>query len=340
MGCRSRSALASLGLSVAVIIVLTGSASAQGLFGGELTGLPLFGGFTGEIATCWPTKSVCGPLTFYAGWGDDRKGTTLSFDLRRADTGPFGDDLISIINTYPVRGLWLGLAAQANLTAAIGLYADAWVIIPSNRLSEETFSVASPFLGGKTWRTNTDWWFADGALSFDSRGFGKLLAGFRYDRFATNFKYPDNFAGAVGLSSDRGDVTINCYLPFVGLQVDQKSPGGSQLTLRVIGFPWAGGDVKYHDSIGSGVLTEDRIELAKGLNKTYFLEAFAEYGQAVLGSGQISVFARWNMLHGTAKRIPIDDVFGGVPLVGRYQFAFDRQSWTFGGSLSLAFTIP
>ena len=96
----------------------------------------------------------------------------------------------------------------------------------------------------------------DGALSYDTCGLGKLLAGFRYDRFATNFKVPGNFSGALGTPSDTADVTINCYIPFVGVQMAQGSPGRSELVFRVIGFPWVGGDVKYHDSIGGFFILE------------------------------------------------------------------------------------
>jgi hypothetical protein len=317
-----------------IILVFITSASAHGPFG---AGLPLFGGSSGEFSPCTPSKSACGPLTLYAGWGDDRKGTTVSFDLRHPGT----DDLLSIITTYPVSGLWLGLAAQASLTDPIGLYADAWMIVPSNRESEETYSVAPSVLGGKTWRTSTEWWLLNGALTYSTCNLGRLVAGFRYDRFATNLKDPDNFVGALGLSSDRGDITINCYVPFIGVQMDQGSLVGSRLMFRIIGFPWLGGDVKYHDSIGNFVIIEqDRIELSKGLGKGYFLEVFAEYVRPVFGSGQIGVFARWNMLHGNGERIGITDVLGGFPLTGRYQFAFDRQSWTLGGNIRLNFNLP
>ena len=147
---------------------------------------------------------------------------------------------------------------------------------PCQPASDETFSISDAAPGGKTWSSNTDWWFVDGALTYETLGLGKLLAGFRYDRFAANFKDPGNFSGPVGSPSDTGDVTINCYIPFVGVQVEQGTPGGSQLMFRVIGFPWLGGDVLYHDSIGNfSVLTQDRIELQKGIGKGYFLEAFA-----------------------------------------------------------------
>jgi hypothetical protein len=328
-------------LLIVVVFVLAGPASAQGLFGNAFPALPFLSGASGEPSSCAPSKSTCGPLTFYAGWGFDRKGSTLSFDLKRPDEGPFADDLLSIKNTYPIKGLWLGLAAQTSLWGRIGLLADYWILVPTNQPSDETFSLTDGSAGGKTWGTNTDWWFLDAALTCKTTGLGELLAGFRYDRFATNFKDPGDFSGVIGSSADTGDVTINCYIPFVGLQVEQGAPGADRLMFRVIGFPWLGGDVTYHDSIGNfTLLTEDRIELEKGVGKGYFLEAFAEYGRAVFGDGHISIFGRWNVLHGNARSIGITDVLGGTPLTGRYQFAFDRQSWTFGGSLSLAFTAP
>jgi hypothetical protein len=249
---------------------------------------------------------------------------------------------VSIINTYPVRGLWLGLAAQANLTERAGLLADYWILVPSNEPSDESYTIAAAPPGSKTWNsTKTDWWFIDGALSYDTGGLGKVLAGFRYDHFATNFENPGDFVGALGLSSDRGDVTVNCYLPFIGIQTDQGSPGGRQLMFRVIGFPLMAGDVKYHDSIGSfGGIVQDRIELSKGFGKGYFLEAFAQYAQPVFGSGQIGVFGRWSMLHGDSGQIAITDVLGGFPLTGKYQFVFERQSWTLGGSFIFDFNLP
>ncbi len=307
----------------------------------SLAGLPLFGGPSGELFARVPAKAITAPFTLYAGWGADPKATTLSFNLRRPSSGPLADDLLSIKNTYPIKGLWLGRAVQVSLWRGIDFFTDYWVLVPANQPSDETFSLTDGSSGGKTWSTNTEWWFTDAALTCQTCGLGELLAGFRYDRFDTSFKDPGNFFGPIGSSSNTGDVTINCYIPFVGLQTNQGTQGGSQLMFKVIGFPWLGGDVIYHDSIGNfTLLTQDRIELDKGVGKGYFLEAFAEYGQAVFSSGKVSVFGRWNLLHGSAKRIDITDVLGGTPLTGEYQFAFDRQSWTLGGSFSLAFTIP
>ncbi len=341
MDHRVRPRLTSWVLLVAVVLLLPDLTNAQDLFVSRLAAFPFLGGAPAERFGGEPGTTISAPLTFYAGWGADSKATTLSFNLRHPSSGPFADDLLSIKNSYPVRGLWLGHAAQMNLWGGIGLFGDYWVLVPTNKPADETFSFTDAPSGGKTWGTDTAWWFTDAALTCQTCGLGELLAGFRYDRFETSFKDPGNFFGPIGSSSNTGDVTINCYIPFVGVQTDQGTPGGSRLMFRVIGFPWLGGDVIYHDSIGNfTVLTQDRIELEKGVGKGYFLEAFAEYGQAVFSGATVSVFGRWNLLHGSANRIDITDVFGGTPLTGEYQFAFDRQSWTLGGSFSLDFTIP
>jgi hypothetical protein len=320
-----------------LVTTLVSSASAQGLFGIGLPGLPSFGGLSGEASTCCsPTSTACGPLTFYAGWGEDRKGTTFSFDAQQLGT----DDLTLISQTYPVRGLWLGLAAQGSVAGNVGFLADGWVLVPANHASEEIISIAGVLSASKSWRTRTDWWFVDGALTL-SCGPTELLAGFRYDRFSTNFKDPADFAGILGLPSDRGDLTVNSYIPFVGVEFSQGSSFGSHLTFRIIGFPWFVNDMKYHDSIGAfSVVVQDRIQLKRGAATNYFIEAFAEYDRNIFRDGNIGLFGRWNLYHETTTRVAIDDVFDGEPFTGKYRFALERQSWTLGASFSLGFNMP
>jgi hypothetical protein len=67
MDHRGRLRSASWLLSAAAFFILTSSVGAQGLLGMGLPGLPFFGDSSGEPLSCAPTKSVCGPLTFYAG---------------------------------------------------------------------------------------------------------------------------------------------------------------------------------------------------------------------------------------------------------------------------------
>lgn len=339
---RARSRLLLWVLPMLLITPLTTCASSQGLFGAGLPGLPSFGGLFGQNCdTCGPTKTTCGPLVFYAGWGDDRKGTTFSFDFQASVPG-LGEDKAKLQQTYPVRGLWLGLASQANLSQRIGFLADGWVIVPSNRRSEETARTVFGGVRSRSWESKTDWWFVDGAASYDTDSLGKLLAGFRYDHFATNFQNPDNLIGGQFRPSDQSDVTINMYLPFVGVQVNQGSPGGSQLTVRIIGFPWFASDVKFNETWGAGVGgTPTRIEGNKAMVNSYFLEVFGEVSRDVFGSGGFGLFGRWNVVHGKKSSFRLDERNGTFfHFASEQEFAIDRQSWTLGASFNLNFNSP
>ncbi len=320
------------GLSALVlVVVMATSAGAQGL---AAVG-PDRGAGTTSIWNL-PAGKMFGPVMFYAGWGDDRRGTALSFDIQRTDT----EDLLALHHSYPVRGLWLGLAAQGKVKNRWGFVGGGWVLVPSSATSQESLSILGAPPTGKNWSTRTDWWFADGALASDY-GRGRFLAGFRFDRFATNFEDPVAFSGITGLASDRSDVTINSYIPFVGYQLLQQSPQVSRMKISIIGFPWFVADMTYHDTVGGfSALLQDRIELRKVAGGKYFLEVQAEYERAIRSRGFLGLFARWNAFHAATTRISISDVLDGTPLVGEYQFGVNRQSWTVGATFGLAFTTP
>ncbi|MEW6351854.1 MAG: hypothetical protein AB1646_22625 [Thermodesulfobacteriota bacterium] len=330
-GFRGRSEILPAVLAVVLVAVMAASVGAQGM----ATSTPA-GGVGKASAWRLPAGTGAGPVMFYAGWGADVRGTKLSFDIQRTDT----EDLFALHQNYPVRGLWLGLAAQGRVKYRWGILGHGWVLVPSSATSDESISIQGTLPASKNWRARTDWWFADGALATD-HGRGRFLAGFRFDRFATNFEEPESFSGIVGLPSDRSDVTINSYIPFLGYQLLQDSPRVSRLKLSIIGFPWFLSDMKYHDTVGGlTVLLQDRIEMKKLARGKYFLEVQAEYQRNIRSLGAIGLFARWNALHAETNRISISDVLQGTPLSGEYQFGVNRQSWTLGASFSMAFTTP
>ncbi len=323
-------------LPLILMVILTTSVAAQGVVTSGPSGVPGFGGGVNASTWCPPAGTVCGPVAVYAGWGSDRRGATLSFDIQRPDT----EDLLAMHHSYPVRGLWLGLAAEGKVKNQLGVLLDGWVMVPSNSISEESISILGVPTTGKKWSARTNWWFADGALAA-GYGRGQVLAGFRFDRFATNFQDPESFSGITGLPSDRSDVTMNGYIPFVGYQLQQDSPHVSRLKIRVIGFPWFSADMKYHDTVGGiGVVLQDRIELRKVASGKYFVEAFAEYERNIVRNGTVGLFARWNAFHAASSRVNIKDVLDGTRLTGEYRFGFNRQSWTVGAGFRMAFTTP
>jgi len=159
----------------------------------------------------------------------------------------------------------------------------------------------------------------------------ELIGGFRFDSFSTNFSDPANAVGFVSLNTDTADSTLNCYIPYVGLMVNQ----GNRLRVGVIGFPYVPGNIKYHETTAGTIRTETR----GSLRNSYFLEVFGEYAKDFLG-GSIGVFGTWSYLS-TSSNMTAEARAGGVLLNTQpYRFTLDRQSYILGAKFSLDFFSP
>jgi hypothetical protein len=326
-------------LPVLLIITFVTSASAQGLFGEGLPGLPSFGDSLRGTGSCGETPCPpTGPLVFYVGWMEDRNGTC--FDASADGTGVLGISHLS--HCYPNRGVWLGLGGSARLSDNVSFLAAGWYLIPSNADSREHYNdgIIGPFpVSAQTWHTDTQWWWAEGILGFGPQcGPASLLLGLRYDVFTTRFKDPpfDRIAGVPDLIDDQGDVFSRAIIPLIGVQSSYDS-SNSRLLARIIGFPSLFGWVKYNET----VLVTSRVEGSGNYNGRGFLEVFAEYSRKWAGA-EIGVFGRWNMLRGNGNlNLDVQGGFDGLGAAGqKYALSITRTSWTLGGSFSLAFDLP
>ncbi len=128
-----------------------------------------------------------------------------------------------------------GFGTENQPNATWGLDLDGWVLIPSNRQGSEqepTITTSGTISahhspGGReteTWNTRTEWWYLDAAATWACCTPVKVLAGFRYDHFSTRFDNPTNAFGVVFTTADTADLTVNSYLPFVGLQTTVGGP--------------------------------------------------------------------------------------------------------------------
>ncbi|MCA1959995.1 MAG: hypothetical protein LDL33_04285 [Desulfomonile sp.] len=88
-------------------------------------------------------------------------------------------------------------------------------------------------------------------------------------------------------------MTVTSYIPYIGLMVNQ----GSALRLGLTGFPYVPGNVKYNHTWGTAAI---RHEATGSLGMSYFPEAFAEYGQRLMG-GYVGLFGIWSYLHGISE---------------------------------------
>ena len=160
----------------------------------------------------------------------------------------------------------------------------------------------------------------------------KVMAGFRYEHFSVRFDNPSDNFGIVSTTGDEADLTINSYLPFVGLQTTAGGPA-SNVCVRFIGFPWAPGDVTHSETGISGL--GSRIDSKGNWNRSYFWEIFAEYNRNVAANMGFGAFFRWNVLHGQTE-------LSATPPSGlavSSDASFDRNTMTFGGSFSIQVSI-
>ena len=321
-----------------IVASFTVSGHAQSLFNIWPGGMPAFGGGSGACGPAGPR--LFEPLTFYVGWMETLRRAGWSF----ADPDPGGR--FGGKHNFDVSGLWLGLEQKINLTETCGLDLDGWVLIPSNRRGSEleagvttvvvgtgptTTTIAVP--GGRTWNTRPEWWYLDAAATWACCTPFKVMAGFRYEHFSVRFDNPSDNFGIVSTTGDEADLTINSYLPFVGLQTTAGGPA-SNVSVRFIGFPWAPGDVTHSETGISGI--GSRIDSKGNWNRSYFWEFFAEYNRSVASNMGFGAFFRWNVLHGQTE-------ISATPPSGlavSSDASFDRNTMTFGGSFSLNFASP
>ena len=282
---------------------------------------------------------MVGAPVFYVGWMEGPRGTSFG-----ADTDGLGlGGLRKLTQRYDNRGVWFGVADTVTLTDRLGFMASGWYLVPSNTVSQQVFNDGdgSYPLFGRSWNTNSQWWFVDGLFAFGPCcGPATLLVGLRYDYFTTRFQDPP-FAQIApppappvvisGNFGDEADVTSQAWIPLIGVQVAYEG-ANSKLAVRAVGFPTTLGSVKYSETI----LVTNRVEATGTYNNGSFLEVFAEYSRK-FGGADVGVFGRWNNLHGNSD-LSVDLLPAGGSQT--FKLGLSRTSWTLGGSFNLSFNTP
>jgi hypothetical protein len=324
--------VAVLCVGILVLAFVPAVVSAQGF----LPGLPAFGGFLGGPYTCGekPFPRVGAPV-LYVGWMEGPRGTSFG-----ADTDGLGlGGLRKLTQRYDNRGVWFGLSDTVTLTDRLGFVASGWYLVPSNTVSQQVFNDGdgSYPLFGRSWNTNSQWWFVDGLFAFGPCcGPASLLVGLRYDYFTTRFQDPPfaNIAAPPVVNGDlpdEADVTSQGWIPLIGVQVAYEG-AASKLAVRAVGFPTTLGSAKYSETI----LVTNRVEATGTYNGGSFLEVFAEYSRK-FGGADVGVFGRWNNLQGRSD-LSVDLLPAGGSQT--FKLGLSRSSWTLGGSFSLSFNTP
>ncbi len=355
-----------VGLFFAVIFMLLVPTlvPAEGLLG---LGIP-WGSSWGQASGC--DGGCCGTGAYYGAWGKCcpavyvgyeiqqgriRRPVNVSLDLTTAGNIPIVGDgtgaasLSQQLSTdfSDPGGLWLGVSNYCQLSDRVGILASGWYLFPSSGDAQENYSTGLQLLlptedptygNARTWSTTRSWGWIDGALVFGSPCGLNLIAGFRWDSYSIKLNNPSPVNPLAllptGTSSDEADLTLNSYIPLIGTQCCWGGPCCG-LLVRVVGFPWVPGNLRYGETVNEGLGT--RLEANVNYNRGYFLEIFSEYSKTCPGFGCVGIFARWNELYCRSDVNP--DTQGPTSL--RIALVTPiRTSWTIGGRVALNFDVP
>jgi hypothetical protein len=202
-------------------------------------------------------------------------------------------------------------------------------LIPSSQTSGSS-TLDSPGAINPGARLLDQFSIVDGAVFLNTWASTKLLGGFRWDYLNTKLKTTIPQESFV----ERDNPTINAYLPYLGVQVDQCG-----VVVRVIGFPVVPGNVKWAETqqlMGAFAgATESRSFPFKS---GQFLEVFASYSKKVSNGMEIGGFLTFDYLHGQTEYVtPAVVTFAPGEAIS---WTYNKRYWIMGGSLSWDFNLP
>lgn len=310
-------------LLVAVIALAMTPALSCAQFGG-ISGLPTFGNFFGSGAGCGDTKTPGLAPAVYFGWMPKQENN-VGISLDAQNIGAWNIQTANF--RYSTSGFWLGGALPVQLSDNLSIIGTGWYLFPSDNsadLTQSVFPARQLTVYANNWDKKDIWWFLDGVLAWGNANFA-ALAGFRYDKFSTNFSSgndPFNLGQNI-------DIISHAYIPLIGAQAGFKN-SVSSANVRIIGFPTMTGDARANFTLAAA----NRFEATGNYNGGHFLEIFAEYARQFMANGDLGVFLRFNSARTTS------DVSGDTtlaPNTGDYLLSFNRNTWTFGGKVGLSF---
>jgi hypothetical protein len=291
---------------------------------------------------CGPAPCEQGPTGIgfggYVGYLTGPYGAQFRFDPVLAPLG--GGIFGSISHGYALSGIFVGGSGRTLLGENIqGTMKASW-FFPSNARSREEYGLGTGTVSKRTWHTDSQWGTIDASGAYIIGCNAAAIVGLRFDHFMTNFKESYDYILPPGIvwATDRADVTVASYLPYVGFAVQHTSCHGT-LSAGLLGFPRVWGDVAYKETYA----TLGRFEASRGFQGGHFAEAFAE-AETTKGPVSFGAFARWQALH-VESQMTMDlavppAALAPLPIVGdsqTFRFRLDRQAWTFGGKVSISF---
>jgi hypothetical protein len=209
----------------------------------------------------------------------------------------------------------------------------------SSPARESAYDDAGTLIATRRWSADTYWATLEGIWAYPLSGTFSTLGGFRWVCWQTSYKAPVNELGfPTGPVADSGDLTINGYIPLIGLLATYRG-----LNVGAVGFPTTIGDVEAKEVV---LAAGSQFAEVKGtFSGGYFLEVFADYALPFpggLGPGvdaDLSLFGKCSFLE--AKATPaLRWWFGGAFVAEEdYDFSLHRNLFVVGAKATLNFNL-
>jgi hypothetical protein len=297
-----------------------------------LPGLP---GLPGMPSLNLPSNVTLGNLSIYGGWATNAGMTHYVLSK--------GDAVVTGIGQAEWDYKYSSFYTAAMLPLSIGDYSavllSGSLAIPSSSPAREKLHRdTGVFEATRRWNADTYWATLEGIWAYPLSGTFTALAGFRWECWQTSYKSPVNeyALGPLLAPTDSADVTVNGYIPFVGLMVTY-----GHLNLGAVGIPTTIGEVEHNESFNNGGLRG--MEVKGTFTGGYFFEMFADYALPLpggLGPGidaELSLFGKCSFLE--VEATPTLRWTGSLPGEEDYDFSLHRNLFVVGAKATLKFNL-
>lgn len=273
---------------------------------------------------------MCKPAPFmepsvYVGYLYKDHGAGVNIQFNNGDVV----GITSTRNDFNLQGVWLELASPFVLSQSAGLYFAVAHLFPVQSNAVESYGQA----GGaakREWNPDIQWWEVDGALTYRMSQGLIGLAGFRWSSFVVDFGQATNQQG-FSTSPDQAQLTVNAYIPFLGLALQADPNCNSSFKAAFLGFPALPSDVEFQETLTPTGGVSTRFSGTTDYKSGYFLEGLVE-ASAKMAACSLGAFVRFDAIHTDRTR---NFTLDGSARQADIQF--DRRNWIFGGKLGFVF---
>jgi len=270
-------------------------------------------------------RPVTAEPSLYIGYLFKDHGVGINVDFNNGDVV----GITSARNDFDLQGVWAELAFPVCLTQNMSGFFTAAHLFPVEKTTVESYRRIDG-VARREWNPSVQWWEFDWGLTYRLCPFATALGGFRWSSFVVNFDNPSSQVGFLE-SFDDAKLTVNAYIPLLGVLLNYDPSCTCSLKGAVLGFPALPGEVEYQEQMNNLVGDIARFNGKANYKSGYFLEVLGEVS-TTMDAWSLGGFVRFDLVHTERTR---DFTINGIAT--QADISFDRRNWIMGGKLGYQF---